>query len=107
MENKILKDVYRILRTLEKAADLSEFTLSDMNAEEMGMTEGRWANCLTMLAERKYIEGVSIYKNVMGEIRVKETTGIRITLDGLEYLQTNGTMQKLYRAERGIVEIIP
>ena len=107
MNNPIEKDICRILKTLEKAVDLPAFSLSDMSADELNMTEERWAKCLSMLAADKYIAGIRVYKNVMGEIRVQETTGICLTVSGLTYLRENSTMQKVLNAAKGIVELIP
>lgn len=37
------KAVYRILSTLEKAMDLPEFDIAQINASALGVTEQRWA----------------------------------------------------------------
>lgn len=100
------KAVYRILSTLEKAMDISEFDTSQIGAEVIGVSEQRWARYIEMMADVGYIKGVSVNEGIAGDLLVN-IDDIRITLKGLEYLQENGIMQKMYRAAKGIKEIIP
>lgn len=53
-----------------------------------------------------YIKGVTIQKYVTGETNV-DAEDIRITLKGLEYLSENSIMQKMYKAAKGITDLIP
>lgn len=100
------KAVYRILTALEKAMDLPEFDISQIGANALGVSEQRWARYLEMMADVGYIKGVSIKKDIMGEYMV-DTDEIRITLKGLEYLQENSIMQRIYKAAKGIKDIAP
>lgn len=100
------KAVYRILTALEKAMDLPEFDVSQIGANELGVSEQRWARYLEMMADVGYIKGVGIKKDIMGEYMV-DTNEIRITLKGLEYLQENSIMQRIYKAAKGIKDITP
>lgn len=99
------KAVYKILSALEKAMDLPEFDISQIGAEVIGVSEERWARYLEMMVDVGYIKGVVVTKSITGNtiIRGKD---IRITLKGLEYLQENSTMRKMYNAAKGIVETI-
>ena len=100
------KAVYKILTALEKAMDLPEFSLNEISASSLGVSDLRWKRYLEMMADVGYIKGIRVYENAVDELEV-EDHGIRITLKGLEYLQENGIMQKLYNAARGIKEIVP
>lgn len=100
------KAVYRILVSLKKAMDLPEFDVSQIGANALGVSEQRWARYLEMMADVGYIKGVSIEKDIMGEYMV-DTDEIRITLKGLEYLQENSIMQRIYKAAKGIKDIAP
>ena len=100
------KAVYHILSTLEKAMDITEFDTSQIRAEVIGVSEQRWARYIEMMADVGYIKGVSVNEGIYGDLLVN-IDDIRITLKGLEYLQENGIMQKMYRAAKGIKEIIP
>lgn len=100
------KAVYRILTALEKAMDLPEFDVSQIGANALGVSEQRWARYLEMMADVGYIKGVNIKKDIMGEYMV-DTDEIRITLRGLEYLQENSIMQRIYKTAKGIKDITP
>ena len=49
---------------------------------------------------------ITIQKYVTGETNV-DAEDIRITLKGLEYLSENSIMQKMYKAAKGITDLIP
>lgn len=100
------KAVYRILTTLEKAMDLPQFDLRQIDAKALGVSETRWARYLEMMADVGYIKGVEIQKAITGDLMV-DATDIRITLKGLEYLQENSIMRKLYNAAKGIADVLP
>lgn len=59
-----------------------------------------------MMADVGYIKGVRVFADACEETHI-EDKGIRITLKGLEYLQENSIMQRIYKTARGITEIIP
>lgn len=100
------KAVYRILSTLEKAMDLTEFDISQIDAKAIGVTEQRWARYMEMMADVGYIKGVDVDESISGDLIVN-ADGIRITLKGLEFLQENTIMQRLYKAAKGIKDITP
>lgn len=100
------KAVYKILTALEKAMDLPEFDIMEVGPERLGVSSERWSRYIEMMADVGYIKDVSIYRNVLGELQV-EAKNVRITLKGLEYLQENSVMRKIYNAAKGITEIIP
>ena len=66
----------------------------------------RWCRYMEMMADVGYITGVEIQRFITGETSV-DARDIRITLKGLEYLQENGIMRKLYKAAKGIADIVP
>lgn len=102
------KAVYRILSALKKAMDLPGFDVQQIGHEALGATHEalgatheRWCRYMEMMADVGYITGVEIQRFITGETSV-DARDIRITLKGLEYLQENGIMRKLYRAAKGI-----
>lgn len=97
--------VYKILSTLEKAMDIPEFDGSIINADMLGVSDTRFAHYIEMMSDVGYIKGASIKQDITG--RRCETTNMRITLKGLEYLQENSIMKKVYKAIKGIEEIVP
>ena len=100
------KAVYRILTALERAMDLPEFDISQIGPEALGVSAQRWGRYIEMMADVGYIKGAQVRRSITGELMV-DANEIRITLKGLEYLQENSIMQRLYRAARGITDIIP
>lgn len=100
------KAVYNILSALEKAMDLPEFDLEAISPEVLGVSNQRWARYLEMMADVGYIKGIRISKNINGEIQI-HNIDVKITLKGLEYLQENSIMQKIYKTMKGIKDITP
>ena len=95
------KAVYRILSALKKAMDLPGFDVQQIGHEALSATHERWCRYMEMMADVGYITGVEIRRFITGETSV-DARDIRITLKGLEYLQENGIMRKLYKAAKGI-----
>ena len=100
------KVVYKILSTLEKAMDLPEFDINIISAERLGISQYRWCRYIEMMVDVGYIKGIEMFEDITGELIV-DAKDMRITLKGLEYLQENAIMQRLYNAAKGIKEIIP
>ena len=100
------KAVYKILSTLEKAMDLPEFDIHLISAEKLGISQERWCRYIEMMADVGYIKGIEMYVDITGELNV-DAKDMRITLKGLEYLQENSIMQRMYNAAKGIKEVIP
>jgi len=100
------KAVYKILSTLEKAMDYPEFDINLISAEKLGITQERWCRYIEMMADTGYIKGIEMYVDITGELNV-DAKEMRITLKGLEYLQENTIMQRMYQMAKGIKEVIP
>lgn len=91
------KAVYKILTALEKAMDLPEFDINQIGYEALGVSKERWARYIEMMVDVGYIKGVRVGYNINGDTMV-EAHDMRITLKGLEYLQEDSIMQKLYKS---------
>lgn len=100
------KAVYKILSALEKAMDFPEFDVATIGYEKLGVSKERWARYIEMMADVGYIKGVRVYADITGETNV-DCDDIRITLKGLEYLQENSIMRKIYNVTKGIKEVTP
>ena len=61
---------------------------------------------MEMLADAGYIKGVQLTRDMAGNY-LANVKGIRITLSGLEYLQENSIMQRIYKTAKGIADLIP
>lgn len=99
------KCIYKILRALEKAMDYPEFEISQIDYNKLEISKERWARYFEMMADIGYIKGIRVYKDITGET-VVDNDDIRITLKGLEYLTENSIMQRIYKATKGIKDII-
>ena len=97
--------IYKILKKLEKAMDLDEFSIDDVSAEVLKISESRWAAIIEMLCENGYIAGVTAQRSADGEIKISESS-LRITLKGLEYLSENSFMRKAANVAKGIIETV-
>lgn len=59
-----------------------------------------------MMHDVGYIKVVEITEFINGEKEI-DCEDIQITLKGLEYLQENSIMRKIYKAAKGVKEITP
>lgn len=100
------KFIYKILRALEQAMDLSDFNEECISHQVLGISKERWTAYLEMLSDSGYVKGV-IIKNYAGGDKLVDVSGMKITLKGLEYLSENNIMQKFYSVTKGVVDLIP
>jgi len=100
------KIIYKVLTSLEKAMDYPEFDMNSISAKTLGVSDERWFRYIEMLTDAGYIKGAEIKMYITGEYEV-DMKDARITLKGLEYLQENTIMQRMYKAAKGIVDLVP
>lgn len=100
------KIIFRILSTLEKSMDLDQCNIDSISPERLKVSEKRWNKYIEMLSDAGYIKGVNIQKYIDGGVEI-DIEDIKITLKGLEYLCENSVMQRMYKAAKGIVDLIP
>lgn len=101
------KAVYKILTELEKQMDSLHPDVDRFSHEALKISEARWAKYIEMMYDCGYIKGVEINEFVEDDIPYYDCSDIKITLKGLEYLQENTIMRKIYRSAKGIKEITP
>ena len=100
------KAIYTILTALERDMDKKHADISKFNHEVLCISEERWMKYMEMMFDVGYIKGIRIIEADDGWKRC-DCQRIEITLKGLEYLQENGIMRKIYNAAKGIKEIVP
>ena len=98
--------VYKILRALESCMDLEKANIELFNAEKLGVSQQRWNKYIEMMLDVGYIKGVEITEYITGDKDI-DCEDIQITLKGLEYLQENSIMRKIYKGAKGIKDITP
>ena len=100
------KIIFKILKTLEKAMDVEDFDFQCIGYQALGISRQRWTRILEMLADEGFVKGLSISVDTAGNALVSLYCP-RITLKGLEYLSENAVMKRMYKAAKGIVDLIP
>lgn len=98
------KAIYKIMLALEKAMDCPAF---DINSLVLDVSTERLNRYLEMLQDAGLIKGADLFTDVTGEQHLKNSRKIRITLKGLEYLQENSIMKKMYQAAKGVADLVP
>lgn len=98
------KTIYKILSAFEKALDIESFELESISAEKLGISKVRWTKYIQMLVEAEYLAGIEIRDTITGIDILEENP--HITLKGLEYLAENSIMQRMYKATKGIKDLI-
>lgn len=101
------KAIYKILVALERAMDLPAFDIGSLNLDSMQVSPERMNRYLEMLQDAGLVKGVELCTDVTGDNYLRNPKRIRITLQGLEYLQENSIMRKMYQAAKGIADLVP
>ena len=81
------KAIYKLLLALERSMDLPAFDIDALQLEAMGVTAERLHRYLEMLQDAGLIKNADLYTSVTGDLCLRNSRKIRITLKGLEYLQ--------------------
>ncbi len=100
------KYIYRILKILEKSMDLEEFDMELIGYKELDISKLRWSRIVSMLKEQEYIQGIDVWYSLDQDYPRVKLARPEITLKGLEYLNENSMMKKVYNAAKGIKELI-
>ena len=79
---------------------------ADVSYERFGIPYSYWLDIVIETQERGYIKGV-MCRMTKGTGRAVNYDDIAITLDGVEYLENNSTMQKVKEAQKDIKDIVP
>lgn len=93
--------IWKILNTLDLALDLEKPPLEQLTAKRFKISENRFNHYLVMLQEADYVDGVEVVANLADEFEI-DYSDIRITLEGIEFLIENSTMNKIATAAKEI-----
>lgn len=104
--NDNFKCIYKILKTLEAALDYSQIDIQEIGYERLEISKERWIKYLEMMVDAGLIKGIAVKQYVDGECEVINND-VKITLKGLEYLTENTIMQRMYKAAKGIKDVMP
>ena len=100
------KVIYRILKHLEAMMDASEPDMSPITAESLGISQMRWIRLIEMLINEGYIEGAELAYCLRSSLPIVCEREMRISLQGLEYLQENNLMKKVASDLKDNTEIL-
>lgn len=98
-DNKDMKTTYgiiwKILNELDLALDLSDYDAAkELTSKRFRITGNRFCNYLAMLQNAGYVEGVKNIEYINGDKPI-DYSEIKITLEGIQFLLENSTMQKV------------
>ena len=99
------KAVYKILSALESCMDLPKANVEMFDCKALNVSQERWNKYIEMMYDCGYIKGVNIKSYISGATII-DCNDIQITLKGLEYLQENSVMQKMFKAAHGIADLV-
>ncbi|MEG2521262.1 MAG: YjcQ family protein [Anaerovoracaceae bacterium] len=99
------KIIYKILKALEVALDYDEFDMESISPEVLKISKARWESIMQMLLEKHYVQGGKVTK-LMGGGSYINWFEPKITLDGLEFLESNSTIKKASNLAKGIIDVI-
>lgn len=86
--------------------DLEEFDMELIGYKELDISKLRWSRIVSMLKEQEYIQGIDVWYSLDQDYPRVKLVRPEITLNGLEYLNENSMMKKVYNAAKGIKELI-
>lgn len=89
--NKFLRYLYKCL----KQGVLPDWSLLAPNTKDFPVHEEYFIYMLTHLLADGYIEGIAECRRIGGPVQFKETSGLKITPKGIEYLEENSTMKRV------------
>lgn len=87
---KLLRYLYRCLKE-EREAD---WDILAPNTRDFPIGEEYFVYLLSHLLDDGCLEGIAKVKRIGGPVQFRETTGLKITPKGIEYLEENAVMKR-------------
>ncbi|KXB46621.1 hypothetical protein HMPREF3188_00696 [Tissierellia bacterium KA00581] len=100
------KIIYKILSILKSSLDNLKCDIDRLSPQSLNISIEKRDNIIELLLDKNLIKGVIIKKYQDGD-SVLVLNDIKITLDGLEYLEENSIMKKMYKLAKGIKDVTP
>ncbi len=106
-KDDIFRIIYTILKELyEHRKDGTRTPQEDISPERFQITSGYWVTIICELVDNGYISGVKYRVTKTGNA-ISGLDEIDITLKGVEYLQENSMMKKVFEFLKGVKDIAP
>ena len=92
-----MNTVYKILAILWKNAGKTT-DLSEISSKAMKISYEEWVFIMRILVKKGYIEGI-VFDQTLSDRhpKVVDLQGVEITMDGIEYLETNSAFKDIAR----------
>lgn len=100
------KIIYKILSILKSSLDNLKCDIDRLSPQSLNISIEKRDNIIELLLDKNLIKDV-IIKKYQDEDSVLVLNDIKITLDGLEYLEENSIMKKMYKLAKGIKDVTP
>ena len=106
-KDDIFRIIYVILKELyEHKKDGTRTPREDIGPARFQITDGYWLSIVAELCDNGYISGVKIRETKTGKV-LFGLEEIDITLKGVEFLQENSMMKKVYNTLKDLKDIAP
>lgn len=106
-KDDIFRIIYTILKELyEHKKRGTQTPQEDISPERLQIISGYWVAIICELVDNRYISGVQYMETKTGRV-VSGLDKIDITLKGIEYLEENSMMKKVYTFLKGVKDIAP
>nr|DAS27376.1 MAG TPA: YjcQ protein [Caudoviricetes sp.] len=100
------KIIYKILSILKSSLDNLKCDIDRLSPQSLNISIEKRDNIIELLLDKNLIKGVIIKKYQDGD-SILVLNDIKITLDGLQYLEENSIMKKMYKLAKGIKDVTP
>lgn len=98
---------YRILDYLYKCfKDGVSSDIDFISPDALKINQGYFVNVMESLSDKEYIKGVCFPRSIGAPVGVK-FSDLKITQDGMEFLQENSSIQKAKKALQTFKSVIP
>lgn len=106
-KDDMFRIIYTILKELyEHKKDGTITPKEDISPERFNISVGYWLSIIDELCSNGYISGLTIRQTKTGKV-LSGIDDIDITLKGVEFLQENSMMKKVYNALKDLKDIAP
>lgn len=95
----VLTEIYETMKAGER------LKMDNINHERFGIPYSYWLDIMIELSNKGLIDGFKYTNTKSG--RIYYVNSLRITFEGVEFLQENSSMQKVKNALKDIKDIIP
>lgn len=106
-KDDIFRIIYVILKELyENKKDGKRTPIGNISAERFNIPYSYWLDIISELSENEYVSGVKIVQTKTGRI-ICGLEDMDITLKGIEYLEENSMMKKVYNFLKDVKDLAP